>query len=218
MSDEKKVKILDYIQWGVIGILLVICYFQATRLHDVKDEMTTRTEESYIKIYDSQTIEDLRLRNRRLEDSIKSLSSLESVTEIKYVIKHHTDTVYRDSPFYMVKEDSVSTQPNDSIYHYEEKTDTISYTLDIKADNLYWHRLDFEVDDDLMLINREDNGIVSTSVMGNYGYVEDMNAWHRKNRTWKDNFSFGVTAGFGYGFIHNRSDLFLGVGVTYRLF
>lgn len=173
------------------------------------ESLEVRKENTYLKIYDSQTIIGLEMRNKLLEDSIKKLQNVESVVEFKYVTKYVTDTVY-------VEKDM--EQPKDSIYHYENNSDTIQYKLDIKASELYWHKLDLSVNNKFAIVNREDNGKVETTIIGSGGQIEDVNVWHRKNKTWKDRISIGPSIGVGYGTINGNFDVYVGGSISFDIY
>lgn len=212
--NKKSEKIIDALQWIIIILSLGFALYTAHQNHLMSESQEVRKENTYLKIYDSQTISALEMRNKQLEDSIKKLQDVESVVQFKYVTKYVTDTVFvevdNDSEEDIVKKDS--------IYHYENNSDTIQYKLDIKADRLYWHKLDFTVNNEFSIVNREKDGKVETSIITGSGKVDDVNLWHRKNKTWKDRISIGPSIGIGYGIINNNVDIYVGGSISYDLF
>ena len=80
LSDRQK-KIIDIIQWICIIFLLMVCItgsiFKKSDNDFVKDTEYQK-EQTYVKIYESQTIERLKKENRELYDSIKRLNAVES--------------------------------------------------------------------------------------------------------------------------------------------
>lgn len=211
MKTIEQNKLLDIIQWVIICFLMLVCVGHSLSKcsRDKKDEIELRKEQAYIKIYDSQNIKQLKEQNKALHDSIDKLKNAESGIEIKYVYKYVTDTIRVDRFVY---------NENDSVYHYVTDNDTISCEFDVKAQQLEWVKNKFTVNDKFMIINREKDG--ENQLIINHSpnvEIENVDAWHRPNNKnmWYNNFHFGIQAGYGYGIINHKPDLFIGVGVTY---
>ena len=210
MARTKKERIIDGIQWGLIIILLISCIVIANRNHAYRESYLTK--QTYLKIYDSQALEDLRLRNKALEDSLKAMKDadkIESVVEFKYKYVYKTDTVY------VTEKDTV--MESDSVYHFTENSDTVNYDLRIKANDLDWYNLDFSVNDNFSIVNKEDNGKVETWINTTVGIVDDVNTWHRKDQTWRDRITIGPSVGIGYGLFNNNVDVYVGGSVSFKL-
>lgn len=213
LSDRQK-KIIDIIQWICIIFLLMACItdsiFKKSDNDFVKDTEYQK-EQTYVKIYESQTIENLRKENRELYDSIRRLNDVESAIEIRYKYKYVTDTITKTEFVY---------NTNDSIYHYHNDNDTITCDIDVKANNLEWIQNRFTINDRFMIINREKDGMNQTFINhGENTTVEAVDTWHRieDKQKWYKNFHLGIQAGFGYGVFNRKPDIFIGVGVSYDL-
>lgn len=210
---EKQHKIIDIIQWICIIFLLVVCISGYIFKNSNKDDFIKSTEyqkeQTYIKIYESQKLESLKNENKSLHDSIKKLSNVESAVEIKYIYKYKTDTIKVENIQYV-----------DSTYHYAYDNDTLSYNIDVKAKDLEWLKSDFKINDKFTLINREKDGNNQLIIEhGENTTITNVDAWHRveDKQKWYKNFHIGIQAGVGYGVINNKPDIFIGVGVSYKL-
>lgn len=213
MKTIEQNKLLDIIQWVIIVFLMVVCVGHSVSKcsRDKKDEIELRKEQTYIKIYESQNIKQLKEKNEALYDSINKLKNAESGIEIRYVYKYVTDTIKVDRFVY---------NSNDSVYHYMTDNDTISCEFDVKAQQLEWVKNRFTVNDKFMIINREKDG--ENQLIINHGpnvEVTDVDAWHRQNNinAWYNNFHFGIQAGVGWGIINKKPDVFIGIGVSYDI-
>ena len=178
--------------------------------NDFVKDTEYQKEQTYVKIYESQTIENLRKENRELYDSIRRLNDVESAIEIRYKYKYVTDTITKTEFVY---------NTNDSIYHYHNDNDTITCDIDVKANNLEWIQNRFTINDRFMIINREKDGMNQTFINhGENTTVEAVDTWHRieDKQKWYKNFHLGIQAGFGYGVFNKKPDVFIGVGVTYQ--
>lgn len=208
--SDKQQRIVDIIQWVIILFLLAVCIF--SYINNTNQKLITseeyRKELSYMKIYESQQIETLKKENKALYDSIKNLQNVESAIEIKYVYKHKTDTI-------TVKE---FVQLPDSVYHYEQKNDTIDYHIDIKAKDLEWMQSDFKVNDKFIIVNRELDGLNQTIVTGSQNVnIENVDAWHRKNTPkWYERFTVSPQIGVGIGLFQKKADIYVGVGIGFK--
>ena len=179
--------------------------------NDFVKDTEYQKEQTYVKIYESQTIENLRKENRELYDSIRRLNDVESAIEIRYKYKYVTDTITKTEFVY---------NTNDSIYHYHNDNDTITCDIDVKANNLEWIQNRFTINDRFMIINREKDGMNQTFINhGENTTVDAVDTWHRieDKQKWYKNFHLGIQAGFGYGVFNRKPDIFIGVGVSYDL-
>lgn len=208
MSKYKKQQIWDVIQWVLIIVLLAACVHISRKNHSLSNSMEFKMGNTYTKIYDSQKIEALKAENKSLYDSIKHLKNVESVVEVRYKYFYKTDTIFVNNN---------DTTKKDSIYHYSSNTDTISYNLDISGKQIYWHKLDFTLNNKFLIVTKEKNGKVETNINTDIGNVENATIWHRKNKSFKDRFVIGPQVGAGYDLLNKKSGLFVGFGVTYDL-
>lgn len=205
MTNDFKYKLIDTIQWILIIVLSIYCVYVGRENKKMSTFYEIKKENMYLKIYDSQSIEALKKENQALYDSIKHLNNVESAVEIEYVYKYISDTIYVESNDKPCKKDS--------IYHYENNTDSINYKLDIKAYDLEWHKLDLSVNDKFTIITKEKNNKVETSINTNYGEINNTTMWHRK-KTWKDRIVIGPSIGAGFGTINKNFDVYVGGSVT----
>lgn len=208
MGKYTKQQIWDIIQWILIVLLLIACVYIGKKNYDLNNSLEFKMGSTYTKIYDSQKIESLKAENKVLYDSIKHLKNVESVVEVRYKYYYNTDTVFVNNN---------DTTKNDSIYHYASNSDTISYNLDISANQVRWHKLDFTLNNKFLIVTKEKDGKVQTDIKTDMGTIEGATMWHRKNKSFKDRFVIGPQVGGGYDFLNKRPTLYVGFGVTYDL-
>ena len=209
--SDKTQKVIDIIQWICIIFLLFICITGSIFKKTDKfiNNVEYQKEQSYVKIYESQNIENLKKENQQLYDSIKKLKDVESAVEIRYVYKYNTDTI---------KVQEFIHNDVDSVYHYMADNDTVAYEMDIKATDLRWVKGNFTINDKFTIINRENDNLNQTMIEHSPNVsIENVDTWHRveNKKKWYNNFHFGVQAGFGYGIFNKTADLYVGFGVTY---
>ena len=72
---DKHQKIVDKLQWIAITILFAVCAIVFIGNKELKADRERQREETYVKIYESQTLESLRKGNTHLNDSIISLNN-----------------------------------------------------------------------------------------------------------------------------------------------
>lgn len=208
MGKYTKQQIWDIIQWILIVLLLIVCVYIGKKNYDLNNSLEFKMGSTYTKIYDSQKIESLKAENKALYDSIKHLKNVESVVEVRYKYYYNTDTVFVNNN---------DTTKKDSIYHYASNSDTISYNLDISANQVRWHKLDFTLNNKFLIVTKEKDGKVQTDIKTDMGTIEGATMWHRKNKSFKDRFVIGPQVGGGYDFLNKRPTLYVGFGVTYDL-
>ena len=203
-------KIWDSLQIILILILLIVCFVTLKKNNDLSNNVEFKMAHTYTKIYDSQKIESLKKENKALYDSIKHLKDVESALLLKYKKNFKSDTV-------KVTEYIVKYISNDSVYSYSQNTDTISYNLDVCASNLKWHKLDFTLNDDLIIVTREKENKVETTVGTNVGEIESSTMWKKKKNILKEKIAIGPQVTFGYNFSEKKPEIILGLGITYDL-
>lgn len=213
MNNNKAHKIWDIIQGLFVVILLVACIFTWVENKKLSNNVEFKTAHTYTKIYDSQKIESLKSENKMLYDSIKKLKDAESAILLKYKNEYKSDTV-------RVTEYIIKYVNSDSIYSYSKNSDTISYKLDICANNLKWHKLDFSLRDDLLIVTKESNGKVETNVSTNTGTIENSTMWKKKKNIvniLKEKIAIGPQVTMGYNFTEKKTEFIIGIGATYDL-
>lgn len=208
MIKYTKQQIWDFIQWVLIVLLFIACFYVGKENYDLNNSFEFKMGNIYTRIYDSQKIELLKAENKALYDSIKRLKNMESVVEVRYKYCYTTDTIFVTSN---------DTVKKDSVYHYTSNSDTISYNLDISAKQVYWYKLDFTLNNKFLIVTKEKDGKVQTDINTNIGSIEGTTMWHRKNKSFKDRFVIGPQVGGGYDFLNKKPTLYIGFGVTYDL-
>lgn len=210
LTDKQK-KWVDIIQWVLILIMLGVClfdYFVGQR-EDPRLSAEWQRENTYVKIYDNQRIASLEKENKALYDSISNIRNAETAVEIRYVVKHKTDTI-REKEF-------VRDLANDSIYHYTADNDTVNLNIDVKAASLDWVRADFSVRDKFRIINAEEDGENRLHIdHSSNTTIEGVDAWHREpnKKKWYNHIHVGPAVGIGYGIRSRQIDVFVGGAVT----
>ena len=212
--SDKQQKWVDIIQW--ILIIGLLCVVAGCFMYSSYHKSNTATEEynkdnTYIRIYDSQSVEALRKENEALYDSIKNIRNAETAIEIRYRYKYVTDTIY--------KERFVKAELNDSVYHYIQDNDTIRCEFDVKAVQLDWMRGDITINDKFRIINSEMDGLNQTYIDHSPNVtIDGVDTWHRVDKQkWYQRFHLGPQVGIGYGIWNGKPDLYIGIGVSYDI-
>ena len=193
-------------------ILLAISCFYFWRSSDdskgnlIKEEITfDKNEKQTVNISNDKTLGELKRENEELYDSIRKLSNVKEAIQVKYVLKRDIDTVYINNTYI----------PIDSIYHYAQNSDTINYNLDIKGKDVEWFKLDFSIQDSLMLVTRSANGQNETTISHTTNTsIKDVTVFVPKKKfsqKVKENVYFGVGVGAGYGFFNKKPDIYIGI-------
>ena len=221
-------KTIDVIQWVFIVGLALMLIVQGINYRQAKKDLVTSAEynkeNTYVRIYESQKLNELKQENKELYDSIAKLQDVESGMIIKFVEHYNTDTITVDK--FIVQRDTVIyyTENNDtfikvdSVYQYTQNNDTINLNIDIKAKELKWVNVDLRLRDQFMIINREKDGVNQTLInhSGNVT-IENTTMWHRKNnKKWYQKFTISPQVGVGYGIFNKKFDVYGGVGIGYH--
>ena len=206
-----KQKILQILQWLMIILLAISCFYFWRSSNDskenlIKDEMTfDKNEKQTVNISNDKTLYELKKKNKELYDSIRKLTDVKEAIQIKYVIERDIDTVYIDNTYI----------PSDSIYHYTQNSDTINYNLDIKGKDVKWFKLDFSIQDSLMLVTRSVNGQNETTISHTTNTsIKDVTVFVPKKKfsqKVKENTYFGFGVGAGYGVFNKKPDIYIGI-------
>ena len=206
-----KQKIIQIIQWLMIILLAISCFYFWRLSNDskenlIKDEITfDKNERQTVNISNDKTLSELKKENEELYDSIRKLSDVKEAIQVKYVLKRDIDTVYMNNTYI----------PTDSIYHYAQNSDTINYNLDIKGKDVEWFKLDFSIQDSLMLVTRSANGQNETTISHTTNTsIKDVTVFVPKKKfsqKVKENVYFGVGVGAGYGFFNKKPDIYIGI-------
>lgn len=206
-------KIFEIGKWVLIGVLSVLLIVLFKSNHDLESSFKSYKKDGTLMITSqSQTIGQLKKSNRELYDSIKNIADVKQAAIIKYRYVYNGDTVYvnREVPIVSQK---------DSLYAFERKSDSISYKLNVKGTNIAWYKLNFTINDKLMLVNREKDGHNETSISTNGGQIVDANFFNKKDNRddFINRFSVGPSLGLGYGLISKKPDVYAGISITFRL-
>ena len=195
----------------MIILLAISCFYFWRSSNDsegnlIKDEITFDTNERQtVNISNDKTWGELKRENEELYDSIRKLSDVKEAIQVKYVLKRDIDTVYITNTYI----------PIDSIYHYAQNSDTINYNLDIKGKDVEWFKLDFSIQDSLMLVTRSANGQNETTISHTTNTsIKDVTVFVPKKKfsqKVKENTYFGVGVGAGYGFFNKKPDIYIGI-------
>ena len=208
-----KQKIIQILQWLMIILLAISCFYFWRSSNDsegnlIKEEITfDKNEKQTVNISNDKTWGELKRENEELYDSIRKLSNVKEAIQVKYVLKRDIDSVYMNNTYI----------PIDSIYHYAQNSDTINYNLDIKGKDVEWFKLDFSIQDSLMLVTRSVNGQNETTISHTTNTsIKDVTVFVPKKKfsqKVKENTYFGVGVGAGYGFFNKKPDIYIGINV-----
>ena len=195
----------------MIILLAISCFYFWRSSNDskgnlIKEEITfDKNEKETVNISNDKTWGELKRENEELYDSIRKLSNVKEAIQVKYVLKRDIDTVYINNTYI----------PIDSIYHYAQNSDTINYNLDIKGKDVEWFKLDFSIQDSLMLVTRSANGQNETIISHTTNTsIKDVTVFVPKKKfsqKVKENTYFGVGVGAGYGFFNKKPDIYIGI-------
>lgn len=222
-------KTIDIIQWLFIVFLGVICSVQFFYYKDTKNDFIKQVEynknNTYVRIYESKKLKELKKENKELYDSIKHLKNVESAMLIHFKKHYKTDTLkvtnftVKHDTVYKVSDENKLLAITDTIYNYKQSNDSVKLNIDIKAQKLIWCKVDLTLNDKLMLINREKDGLVETSINhSNSTEIIKTSMWHKKtDMKWYQRFVVGPHIGVGYGLFNNRPDFYIGVGIGYKI-
>ena len=201
----------------MIILLAISCFYFWCSSNDskgnlIKEEITfDKNEKQTVNISNDKTLGDLKKENKELYDSIRKLTDVKEAIQVKYVIERDIDTVYIDNTYI----------PLDSIYHYAQNSDTINYNLDIKGKDVEWFKLDFSIQDSLMLVTRSLNGQNKTTISHTTNTsIEDVTVFVPKKKfsqKVKENTYFGVGVGAGYGVFNKKPDIYIGINAGIKL-
>lgn len=203
-----KQKLIQIGQWLAIIVLSIACFYFWMKPNNgsvVTDSQYKKSDTQYVNISSDKTLSELKKENQVLYDSIKKLSNVKEAIQIKYITKYNTDTVKLG--------DIIPS--SDSTYHYSHSSDTIKYNLDINGNKVKWFKLDFAIQDSLMLVTRSKNGKNETVIShsGNTT-IENTTVFIPKKTFFeklKDKTYFGVGVGAGYGFFNKKPDIYIGI-------
>ena len=205
-----KQKIIQILQWLMIILLAISCFYFWRSSNDsegnlIKDEITfDKNEKQTVNISNDKTWGELKRENEELYDSIRKLSNVKEAIQVKYVLKRDIDTVYINNTYI----------PIDSIYHYAQNSDTINYNLDIKGKDVEWFKLDFSIQDSLMLVTRSANGQNETTISHTTNTsIKDVTVFVPKKKfsqKVKENVYSGGGVGARYGFFNKKPDIYIG--------
>ena len=195
----------------MIILLAISCFYFWRSSNDsegnlIKEEITfDKNEKQTVNISNDKTWGELKRENEELYDSIRKLSNVKEAIQVKYVLKRDIDTVYINNTYI----------PIDSIYHYAQNSDTINYNLDIKGKDVEWFKLDFSIQDSLMLVTRSVNGQNETTISHTTNTsIKDVTVFVPKKKfsqKVKENTYFGFGVGAGYGVFNKKPDIYIGI-------
>lgn len=207
-------KTIDRVQWGLIIILGIGMLFLGMRNKNIiSDFEAYKKDGTYVKTYQSQTIRELEKSKSALSDSLKKIKNVKQAVIIKYRYVYNTDTVYVDR---------LLQNPETKVYTFQNKNDSLNYNLKIKATEIDWYKLDIKLNDNIMLINKESNGQnqITGKPSSSGGSIESIEAFNKKEpnpNAFFKRFSYGMQIGLGYGLITKQPDVYVGVGLNFRL-
>ena len=228
--DFKNNKLLRILIYVLLALLIGAGVFMFFQRKQVLNERNIAAKERYVKQYQAEELSALKKRNKELYDSIMAYSDKqpESALEIRYKYKYKTDTIYKTEfkiktvakEVYIPCENNIS-QPVavlDSIWHYEKDNDTIQTTIDLKAKDLEWVKVDAVIHDKFIIVNRTDNnGNIETTIDHSPNVdIDGVTAWHKK-KSWKDRLFIGPTIGVGYDPVHKTFGPNVGISIGFNL-
>lgn len=202
-----KEKLIKYAQWLTFILLATACFclWHKTNNNLISDTQYNKNETQYVSISSDKSLSELKKENQILYDSLKKISNVKEAIQIRYITSYSTDTVFVGK----------NIQAKDSTYHYSHNSDTIKYNLDINGNNVKWFKLNFALQDSLMIITRSNNGQNETTITHSNNTTVDNVTVYTPKRTFKEKlkekFYVGVGVGAGYGFFSKKPDIYIGI-------
>lgn len=192
--------------------LLVICLIW-DNLHYKKQLKTISNEvefyidslNRYTKIYSSKSFSQLKKENKELYSQLRDKEDLVEAIKFEYKYKYEGKEQLVDK--------SIQT---DSCYIFQEKTDTISYDLEIWATHIQKYKINFNLTNEFLITRQQvdnQNKIEINSQLP--GKIQDVTVWTKPIK--KKRFGVGISIGAGYGLITKKPDIFIGVTGTYLI-
>ena len=204
-----KINFTQILQWLIILLLAISCFciWNDSRKKQnalVEEVNFQKNKTQYVSISNEKSLSELKKVNQELYDSIRKIKDIKEAIQIKYITKYETDTI-------PLGEINIK----DSLYHYIQNSDTISYDLVIKGKYVDWFKLGFSIQDSLMIVTRSKNGQSETIIThGENTTITDATIFIPK-KTWiekvKEKTYFGVGVGAGYGVINKKPDIYIGI-------
>lgn len=205
-------KVLEIGKYVLIIVLVALVFFSLKSNRQLESSYEAyKKNGEYVNMNQSKTISELKKENRELYDSIKNKKDVKQATIIKYKYKYNGKPTYLNRELPPVK---------DSVYTFTKENDTVSYVAKVKtASKPEWFLLDFSINDKLTIINREVNGTNETTITTNGGTIENASVFNKKDNrnNFFNRFSIGLNTGIGYGILTKKPDVYVGVGVNFRL-
>lgn len=200
----------------IIYTLVGLSLFLLFQLHHTKQTTRHLTNQisyysdslhTYTSLYPSTSFKSLKQENKELYNEVKRLKNLKEVIQFKYRTEYRTDTVYITPPG--------SVQSADTTYLLSNTTDSISYDLLANVTGkLNYYKLNFKLSDTFNITRQENNGLNRLDISSGTGRVEDVTNWKKKT----PRLGVGLIGGVGYGVLNKKPDLFIGLGLQYRIF
>lgn len=159
----------------------------------------------YTKIYSSEDFSQLKKENKELYSQLRDKESLVEAIKFEYKYKYEGKEQLVDK--------SIQT---DSCYIFQEKTDTISYDLEIWATHIQKYKINFNLTNEFLITRQQvdnQNKIEINSQLP--GKIQDVTVWTKPIK--KKRFGVGISIGAGYGLITKKPDIFIGVTGTYLI-
>lgn len=205
-----KQNIIIIILLSIIFILGIYSYNNNRTISELHTSINGYINDStYLVTYYSKSIKELKKENAELYNRVKHQDNVSSALQFSYLYKFKTDTV------------TVNKNDTSAIKVYEVNTDTLSYKLQIKANQIEYYLLDFELNDKFTIINRKDGNanetqITNTNTNGNVDNVTVYTPTKKKGLL--NNFVVGLQIGYGINpYNINKPNLYVGFGITYNL-
>lgn len=198
----------------IIAILTILLFIASMIIYNQK-----KTLKQYQFEYDDAiTMQDdniraLIIKNTSLANRLRHLeANQDNVTDVKYIYKYHSDTIYLNNAdaTHFKASNSNDNQSNDSTYIFNEINDSTAFKLAINANRLNWWKLDLNGYGNMAIANN-DNG--TTTILTDKHTDVSFNSYSKKR---DKNFSLGI--GLGYG-LNTKGEFnpYIGVSLNYNL-
>ena len=209
----------DKVIIAALAILLVYLCVHVFRMQSSISGKIQKIEEydaemgKYRQVFYDEELKSLQTENKALYDSIaKYKNEVTYVTQFKYITKHTTDTVYLEKN---------STNKEDvKEFKFSNGNDTLKYELTLGSTiKPNWYKFDFEINDQLMLVNRKIGDVNETTIQSaNNGIIEDATIFTPKQkRGFKERFAVGPSVTVGYDIFQKNVAVVVGVSATFDI-
>lgn len=209
----KNIKIVTILQWIVIILLVLGCLYFYNKNNSITSEFTAKIDEKTTLIaHQSKDISDLKKTNKELYDKYHNEPNVEYIVQYKYKVEY--DTVFIE-PTIVIPTDDLTV--NEYVYS-SDTAKFFNYNINVLSEKQPKEvKFDYVLNDKFTIVNKNDGDNNQTLITTESGSEIIPTTVFRKKEKFFDRFTIGPQLGVGYGTFNQKFDVYLGVGITYKL-